>query len=226
MGHDLGSGETAGIVSAANWNNFGSSAAINQAVVDSTGGSTSVLVSWNSAGSYGSFAVPNTPDAGINKVYSGGIFGHASPEASVSISGIPYSSYYVIVYAAGDGPDQTDLLGITDGSTTYYYKNGAGYAGDGALMPTVTSLVLANSTNPGTPTVGVGQYEVFTSTSSSFSFNTIGSIEGTLSNQIFGFQITTVSPFGGGGGAPEPGTIALISAGLAGFVGLRRARRK
>jgi len=177
-----------GIVPGANWNNVDGSSGSNVTLSDNKGSGTPVLLSFTSTSTYGGFSPTSTPNAATNQLYSKGLVGNATfSEISVTLSHIPYSSYSAYVYASQD-TSLTNTLSITNGTTTYYYNS------NGSNNGAATSLQLVTSTNPASPTTGPGNYELFTNlTGSTFTLLTGGSINGVISNNLFGFQIVDTS---------------------------------
>lgn len=217
FGSNLLSTASAGLASASNWNNETGGSGANIALADNSGAGTTALLTYGAAGLSSRFGYPNTPDTNLDTIYQHALYGDPlnGGEPHLTITGIPYSSYEVYVYAS-EATNNTSVLSITDGTTTYYYRSGGGYGGDGKQMAGLTSLTLTTSTNAGSPTVGLAQYQLFTNeTSSTFTLTESGSINGQISNNIFGLQIVET---------PEPGTLVLIGGGLGSLAAFRRRR--
>lgn len=195
-----------GIIPGANWNNAVGASGTNLSLQDSTGAATSALLTFAAAGAYDQFTTPNTPNSDTNTMYRGGVYGDSnSIEVSITVTGIPYSAYYLYVYASADS-DSTSPLGIGNGTTLFYY------ASDGRSNSAATSLLLTTSTNNAIPTSGPGQYQLFSGLSgSSISLVTLGSISNVLSNNVFGLEIVE---------APEPASFLMLVGGL-GLLALR-----
>jgi hypothetical protein len=217
--YDLASGTAAGVVSATNWNNFTSPATNLNNLKDKFGATTSAGASISytgGAGNYVTYATASISGAspGTTTLYRSGIRPTATGSVlSVSVSNIPYAVYDVYVYAS-QNTGSTNTLSVSDGTTTYYYKsNGAGMTG-------AFGLTRVTSTDPLNPTVGNANYEVFSGkTGSSFTFTVEGSVTGTISNNLYGFQIVNA--------VPEPGTLLLGGiAAACGGTGVWFKRRK
>lgn len=185
-----------GIVPAINWNNIAGASGTNITLNDDTATATTAKLTFNST-SVDSFPSTNTSNAATNTLYRSGIFGdNATREVSISLSGIPYSSYDLYVFASGSIA-ANNQLSISNGTTTFYYAS-AGQHNSGA-----TALLQTTSTTSGSPTTGRAQYQLFSGlTGPSVTLTTGGSIPVVISNNIFGFQIVnTAQP------VPEPSMI-------------------
>lgn len=172
-----------GIVAGANWNNFSGDSQTNVALHDSAGLSLPTLLSYTSTRESTGYGTTNTTNSATNQLYRGDITGNnVFGEVTVSLTNIPYAHYDAFVYASQAYTANT--LSITDGVTTFYYR------GDGQPLDGATSLTRTTSTDSNNPTVGRANYQVFHGLSgSSFSVSTGGSINGIVSNNIFGLQI-------------------------------------
>lgn len=205
-----------GVVAGANWNNLIGGAGTNVALNNNSGVVTTALLTFNSAAAFDNGPIVNTPNAATNTMYRGSIFGDnatVSREVSIFLQNIPFAVYDVYVYASSGDTAATNTLSLTNGSTTFYYRNdGTGNA--------PTSLVRTASTNPNAPTVGNAQYQVFSGqTGSTFTLATGGSVNNVLANSVYGVQIVAVV-------VPEANTFALAlpALGLIGTVLLRRRK--
>lgn len=183
-----------GIVPAINWNNIAGTSGTNITLNDDTATATTTQLTFNAASLYNSFTVINTPNAATNTLYKSGLI--LNDGVAISLSGIPYSSYDLYVFASAD-TTATNQLSISNGTTTFYYAS-AGQHNSGA-----TALLQTTSTTSGSPTTGRAQYQLFSGlTGSSVTLTTGGSIPVVISNNIFGFQIVnTAQP------VPEPSMI-------------------
>jgi hypothetical protein len=208
---NIASTDQPGIVAGANWNDY---FAISTLLLDDSGTPTTASVSVNSGGFYGGNSELSTPNAATNQLYIVGLFGDPSTvgEASITVTNVPYANYLVYAYSSQD-TGATYPLSITDGTTTYYYES------NGNFNTGATSLLLTTSTDPGNPTVGQAQYQIFSENSSSFTLTTGGSADGAISANIFGLQIVEEAP----ASAPEPGSFLTLGAGLV-LVGLLARR--
>ncbi|HLH18011.1 MAG TPA: hypothetical protein VKX45_12355 [Bryobacteraceae bacterium] len=207
-----------GVVPGADWNNVIGGSGTGIALHDSTGAATTATISFTAAGVYGGFSHPSTTNSATNLMYADGLYGDPSGggEVQITLSNIPYAEYDVYVYASQDG-SQTNVLSITDGTTRFYYR------GNGSSNSSASSLLLTASTNPGSPTVGPAQYQLFSNeTLPSVTLTTGGSVHNVISNNVFGLQIVDLtSP------TPEPDSVLLLAGGLSLMIfitrrGLRR----
>lgn len=217
--YDLASGTAAGVVSATNWNNFTSPATSLSNLKDKFGATTTAATSISYGSGTGGYVTYATAaiagSAGNTTLYRSGIRPTSTGTVlTVSVSDIPYTVYDVYVYASQNST-ATNTLSVSDGTTTYYYKS-AGSTMDGSF-----GLTRVTSTNPASPTARNANYEVFEGkTGSSFTFTVEGSITGTISNNLYGFQIVNAA-------VPEPGTLLLGGiAAASGGVGVWWRRRK
>ncbi len=203
-----------GVIAGANWNNFSASSGSLLSLIDSTGSASTAKLTFNSAGVYPGPAITNTSNAATNKMYSGCLVGdNVVSEISISVTNIPFALYDVYVYSTLDFGQPGDEISISDGTTTYYSAGGSGPS-----LP--TSLLQTISTSIGSPTVGDGQYQIFSDkSSSSVTINTGLSQHNNYSSDVYGIQIVSKSA-----SVPEPGSLALAFGGLTmgGFIALRR----
>jgi hypothetical protein len=177
-----------GIVPAINWNNIAGASGTNITLNDDTATATTTQLTFNSTVFFDGFQPTNTSNAATNTLYRSGIVGdNATREVSISLSGIPYSSYDLYVFASAD-TTATNQLSISNGTTTFYYASG-GQNNLGA-----TALLQTTSTTSGSPTTGPGQYQLFSGlTGSSVTLTTGGSISNVIANNVFGFQIVNTA---------------------------------
>lgn len=175
-----------GVVAGANWNNVSGASGTKVHLQDALGASTNSQLSFVSTAPWAAFLATRTPNAATNLLYSGGLVGNDTiSEVKVSITGIPYDSYDVYVYASQEGP-LTNTLSISDGTTTFYYCS------FGENYNDTTALIQTTGTDVSNPTRGAPQYQVFRGlTKSSFSLTTGGSLNGILSNNVYGLQIVS-----------------------------------
>ncbi len=206
----LTSGQVAGATPAANWNNFsGGSGTPGAALNNSTGTATGVtLNSFTSQAVWdlGSGGV-NTPDKQLLYSY---IVSGPGQTITISLSGISFSSYNLIVYIQGATNDAARVTTNQAGSPSFYVKETASLA--------LTQVTSTDSANP-----GIGTYTVFTGlTNSSLNFTAtsvpraVGDGGGYGYVGVTGFQIVAV---------PEPSTWALLAGGCAALIGVVRRRK-
>ena len=69
--HVLAVTDQPGVFAGANWNNVIGASGINVVLNDSTGATTTALLTFSATGVYDLFATPNTANAATNTMYSG-----------------------------------------------------------------------------------------------------------------------------------------------------------
>jgi hypothetical protein len=174
-----------GIVSAINWNNIAGTSGTNITLNDDTATATTAQLTFTAPEVYNSFTAINTPNAATNTLYRSGLI--LNNGVAISLSGIPYSSYDLYVFASAD-TSATNQLSISNGTTTFYYAS-AGQHNSGA-----TALLKTTSTTSGSPTTGPAQYQLFSGlTGSSVTLTAGGAITHVISNNLFGFQIVNTA---------------------------------
>lgn len=194
-----------GLVAGANWTNVAGGTGSNIPLQDYLAAPTTARLSFRARGDYDYFNLLATPNAATNTMRRGGLFGNEGPgEISITVTGIPYATYDVYVYATGDYPADP-VLSLSNGTTTYYYRGDGVTPDEGA-----TEQTEATSTDPENPNVGRAFYMVFRNqTTSTFSLATAGSMGGVVSNNVFGFQIVGPTP---GPVTPADTTAPVITA--------------
>lgn len=139
----------AGVVPAANWNNSFPNNFVAD-LVSSLGGSTTVGISYASAGSY---SIQNThPGADANGTYNRELLNgylnsgdnQVPTDSTVTITQIPYSVYDLYVYFSSDTAGRTGT--ITDGTTTFSFKTlgSASISGSNAVLTPTTDTAGGN----------------------------------------------------------------------------------
>lgn len=137
---------------------------------------------------------------------------------SVTVSGIPFSQYSLIIYTTGGTSTRGGSISLSGGQT-YYNKGGATPDSSGNGYTTITSTTY-DSLNPG---VGVGSgnyviYEGLTSSSLTFSMASMNMGDATTQRQaLHGFQIVST--------IPEPATYAMMFGSGVLVFALRRRKR-
>ena len=96
----MATGESAGVVAQANWNNApGAVRTSPLALVDGSGAATTASVTWSANGAW---AVPITDQPGNLRLMRGYLDTSSSGVTTVTVSGLPSGAYDVYVYADGD----------------------------------------------------------------------------------------------------------------------------
>ena len=211
-GNVLASTGVAGVAAANNWNN----SLVGMALIDNSGaasGASFVITGPNNGGTWGPWGIGASPGQDADTTYNRNMLdgyvnsSSGSTPSQLSITGIPYSIYNLIVYISSDTAGRAGTISDSITSTTYDFSTmgPAAISGANALFTQSTDT---GGLNP------VANYVIF--------HNVIGSSE-TLSLNIpvgggyAGFQIVAV---------PEPGTLALASLGGLAILALKRRAAK
>ncbi len=210
---------TAGVVATSYWNDTWLDGLPNPAnnLRDSTGATTTVDVSWVSFNTWSIVGTHVGADADgtlnremLNGYLSAGPAGWGpNPTYSqVSISGITYASYDIIVYFSSDVAGREG--DVTDGATTYSFNTvgPASISGANALFAQTTDTLGSYATT--------ANYAVFSNLSGASQTITVQMRDNDEWGGIAGFQIVQV---------PEPTAALLGGLGLLGLLGLLRRRR-
>jgi hypothetical protein len=187
--------ENPGVVPGEMWNNVSTAHATTSNLSDDSGVRTTADITVVSGGSFGLSPVGTTGNTGFNKMVEDAVTGlgdaGANAEASVTVSDVPYSAYDVYVFTQDRGVS-SNVLSVTDGSTTYFYESDGSGAAD--------SITQITGLTSGTATPG-GSYALFSGLSgSSFTVTTGGAVTGVITNEIFGIHIVNTAT------VPEPST--------------------
>jgi hypothetical protein len=177
-------GESAGVVSARNWNAAaGSASASPQTLVDAGGAATSASVTWSAPGMW---QLPTVDEAGNARMMKGYLDTTSTTSTTVSIAGLPQGTYDIYVYADGDNK---------------VYERSAAYTIRGSGI-TSTALALTDAANTNfagtfTPAVnGAGNYVRYRISATGFTLEAVPTAPegGTRRAPINGIQIVPVTP--------------------------------
>lgn len=191
----------AGVVLAPYWNNSREAGVAN--LLASDGSSSGVSLGFSDQ--YGAWGIGGVSSADANGQYNKAIFdgyGNTATSDTLSLSGISYSLYDVIVYFSSDTDGRTGT--VADGTTTYDFSTIMRNQVDND--PNVT-FIQTTDTSGGNPGANYAMFSGLSGAARTFTL-TVGG------GGIAGMQIVET---------PEPGTLALV--GLGGF-GLCLWRRR
>jgi hypothetical protein len=180
----MGTGESAGVISQANWNNAaGAARASEMGLVDASGGPTTATVTWSSSGVWMS---PIADQPGNRRLMKGYLDTTNTARTTVTLAGLPQQTYDVYVYA--DGDNRT-------------YNRSAAYTISGLGISTATvNLTDASGTNFGTTFTragdSTGNYVKFTVTASGFTLSATPTLPtgATRRAPVNGIQVVPVAP--------------------------------
>ena len=141
--------DSAGVVSRPDFNNAAGGSGALSNLLASNGSPSPASVRWTSAGTFASVPAPfapGTPDQSLN---DGFIFGTSAAAVSVTVAGIPFSTFDVYVYELNDA---TGRLSVTTNPATNQSFYGTSPASAGAAHESGTagtySYVQATATTP------------------------------------------------------------------------------
>ena len=200
----------AGVVPQGNWNNgLGSNNAGPVALVDDSGAATGATASWS--GVANSWTVSGAAAAdGDAQLMNGYLDTSTSSTTPVSITGVPYATYDVILYFDGDG---------TGRSGNYTVNGSPALAGnplaDNANWPVGGPAPTAGAYNDATLD-GIGNYAIFSGQVSPVL--TVTASASNFRGPLNGIQIINTTTI------PEP-TLAALGLMSLGALAIRRRRR-
>jgi hypothetical protein len=164
-GTALAATDSAGLSSVAqtNWNALTGSSFTGQALVNSTGASTTALLSGSAGGSYFGGASSAAP-SGNAKMSSGELFNGWPGSATLTVSNIPYAKYDVYLYAGIDasGRNETSALTPSGGAAQYFSFT---TEGGGSAWVAATSTWNGTGTAPTLPSANYVHYTNLTASS-------------------------------------------------------------
>jgi hypothetical protein len=209
-GNNVPSTGVAGVVPAINWNNSNLSQGNTfSGLVNNTG--TATTLGFTIAGSWGDWGIGLVTSHDANGTYNEELLGGYANTSSgvsggsltVSITGIPYSSYDVIAYFGSDAAGRTGTIKDANAGLTYDFLT----IGVPAISGANAVLTQTTDTGGGNPSA---DYAIFSNVSGSSDTLTLSIPNG---GGLEGFQIVAV---------PEPGTMALAALGGASLLFWRR----
>lgn len=191
----------------ADWNNLTGTTGSANNLLDASGLSTGIGVSWSSIDTWQSLTGsvgPTTQDAQLMN-------GYLDNTSQVGVSGITYVNYEVVVYFNNDSPTQDRVSQFTIGSTSIFAQDNAAFAGTYVQTPSTSN------TDQGVNTPA-GNYVIFSGLSGpSFTLNALpGSTLVTPRSSVNAVQIIST---------PEPQSALLLFMGLLGLEALSLFRR-
>ncbi|NNM86831.1 MAG: PEP-CTERM sorting domain-containing protein [Phycisphaerales bacterium] len=222
-------GLTAGVVAQDNWNDLSgnSQTSPSSAFHDSTGAATTATATWSGPDTWGTFgSSQSNADLQLLNGYLDSNHNtgsnHTVTPATITVSGLTYSSYEVIAYFNSDhlNTNTNAAFGnVSIGSTKYYYTAIGPVSADYSPSPYRQTTT---TTDPGVASSSdLADYAVFTGLSGS-SFTLTLTPEGVAlsgnNSGIAGLQIVDTTA------VPEPATMGMFAAGAMGL--LIASRRK
>jgi hypothetical protein len=190
----------AGILLAPYWNNSQEAGVPN--LLASDGSSSGVSLGFTDQ--YGAWGIAGVSGADTDGYYNKSIFdgyGNTATSDTLSLSGISFSQYNVIVYFSSDTDGRTGT--VTDGTTTYSFSTIMRNQVDND--PNVT-FIQTTDTGSGNPDANYAMFSDLSGAAQTFTLNIGG-------GGIAGMQIVAV---------PEPGSLALAVVGGLGLLIWRR----
>ena len=205
----LASADVAGFVPTINWNNATGSAGALGALQDNTGAATSASMSFAGNGIYTvNGGGPTSTSGGDEIMMSGFVYG----TTTVSVTGIPYSGYNLLVYYLNDADRGDQTIALSGGPT--YHANllhgvQTGYVDNNSGTPMTYTLTTGTTSG----TANNSDYVAFNGLTGNFSFTIAAPGNGAL----MGFEIVSL---------PEPSSIVLAGLAAIGLAGYAVRRRR
>ena len=211
-GSSLAPSDAAGLVVQDEWNNAPGASGSLMGLLNDAGNSTSASISWTSPNTWSSGTDTSTPNGRLLNGYidSGG---SAATGAMLTVTGVPYPAYDVIVYFNTDSgtPRVGDYELTTSGTSTQQVS----YEKSSLLVLAPPYLDDSVPTTASTP---AGTFTLFPFlTGSSFTLKTD---QASLPNVNFRAPISGIQIYG----VPEPGSLGVLT--VLGGLALARSRRK
>jgi len=204
--------DIAGVVPQANFNNVSGQSGTTGPLVDASGVTTAVTLTFAAQGTWGSGVGTATPNQRLMNGYVDGAdtaAGHI-PTNTYLFSNVPAGVYNVIVYTLPDGLDGRDqsvtINGVSSASVFVSSDAGANFNTNGFVRATATS-----KDGPG----ATGNYVEFDGISPVAGYISLVGTSLDFRNFSNGIQIVAV---------PEPGTLGVIGLGVASLLGRRKRR--
>ncbi len=201
------------------WNNLTGATGSASSLLDESGLSTGINVSWTSTDTWqaltGSVG-PATQDAQLMNGYldntSVTLSGIPAP-TTISVTDIPFASYEVVVYFNGDSPSQDRVNDFQIGSTSIFGQDNALFSGTYIQVPSTSNTDLGTSTP-------AGNFVIFYGVSGS-SFTLDATPGSTLPGETQRATVNAIQVVS----TPEPQSSLLLLTGLIGLAALSIFRR-
>jgi lysophospholipase L1-like esterase len=202
LGTALLASDSAGLstVAQSNWNVINTSTFTGNALANNSGAGTTATLTGSANGGYYGGASSAAP-AGNAKLTSGELFNTWPGAPTFTISGIPYSSYDVYIYAGIDAPGRYETVSLTpSGGAAQYFSFTT--ATGGSAWTAATSNWNGTGTAPSLPVANYVHYTALTSTSFTISWGAPNN------GGMNGIQIVNTGSSGGGSAPSAPSNLS------------------